>query len=62
MTEEDRKGGGQTYKTLYEVFDPSGNNNRGCYFFNENQLAVEKLKRQGHIPLWVWLEDPATGR
>ena len=50
------KGGGQTYKTLFEVYDPDHNNNRTSVFFNENYRAISDLERKGHISLDKWLK------
>lgn len=49
-------GGGQTYKTLWEVFDVRGNAGRPCYFYNENAKAVKILTEWGHVPLQEWLD------
>ena len=51
------KGGGQTYKTLFEVLDVRGNRNKPCYFYNENHKAVAELVTEGHIPLQDWVDD-----
>lgn len=53
------KGGGQTYKTLWEVFDVLGNHNKPCYFYNENQYAIERLIAQEHLPLQHWIDNIA---
>jgi len=51
------KGGGQTYKTLWEVFDSTGNANTPCYYYNENCKAVQTLQYNGHLSLQHWLDD-----
>jgi hypothetical protein len=56
------KGGGQTYKTLWEVFDVLNNHNRPCYFYNENPKAIKLLIEQGHIPLQQWIDSPERSR
>jgi hypothetical protein len=50
------KGGGQTYKTLWEVFDATGNNNQKCVFFNENKKAIDILVKNGHTSLQDWID------
>ncbi len=51
------KGGGQTYKTLWEVFDSRFNNNTPSYFYNENIKAKTELLESGHIELQEWIDD-----
>jgi len=51
-------GGGQTYKTLWEVFDITGNKNTPCYYYNENNTAIIKLNASKHLPLDTWINDP----
>ena len=51
------KGGGQTYKTLYEVYDSRNNRNRQCYFYNENVPAIRMLRSDGHLTLQNWIDD-----
>jgi len=54
------KGGGQTYKTLWEVFDILGNANKPCYFYNENKKAIEILVKNGHKSLQNWIDDDSA--
>lgn len=54
------KGGGQTYKTLWEVFDVRGNAGRLCYFFNENEKTIHILENTHHLPLQHWLDNLST--
>jgi hypothetical protein len=54
------KGGGQTYKTLYEVFDVTTNSNKACYFYNENKKAITILENNNHISLQAWIDDPTS--
>ena len=51
------KGGGQTYKTLYEVFDVRHNSNMPSYFYNENPKAIEELYNNNHLPLDEWINE-----
>ena len=51
------KGGGQTYKTLWEVFDVRHNKGIHCYFYNQNKKAIDELEKSGHLPLQHWIDD-----
>ncbi len=51
------KGGGQTYKTLWEVFDSRHNNNEASYFYNENKKTIDELIKSGHKELQEWIND-----
>lgn len=51
------KGGGQTYKTLWEVFDSRFNNNTPSYFYNENKKTIDELIASGHKELQEWIDD-----
>ena len=50
------RGGGQTYKTLWEVFDSIHNNNKQSVYFNENKKACKILNKNGHISLDNWIK------
>jgi len=51
------EGGGQTYKTLYEVYDKRHNNGKQSYFYNTNKKAIKELLKDGHIKLQDWVDD-----
>ena len=52
------KGGGQTYKTMFEVYDSRNNRNRQCYFYNQNNRAIRSLIEDRHLTLQNWIDDP----
>ncbi len=47
-------GGGQTYKTLWEVIVV--NKDIPVYFYNENVKAIHELEKRGHISIESWIK------